>query len=157
MINLLLLFGNKCYVAWCVIFIIIFMINKIFLYFNIMQHTINTYEITFYFTKNIAGHAYLGFLYYDARFPQGFKQLSCELLKSKPSSKSGWSKIRKLTDKKQRVSNLLTLKRGTWWILQISWTLLRKKINELSRNEWIFIDNIRASSTFLLSAYRESS
>ena len=54
------------------------MINKIFLYFNIMQHTINTYEIMFYFTKNIAGHAYLGFLYYDARFPQSFKQLSCK-------------------------------------------------------------------------------
>ena len=44
------------------------MINKIFLYFNMMQHTINTYEITFGFTKNIAGHAYLGFLYYDAGF-----------------------------------------------------------------------------------------
>ena len=39
-------------------------------------------------------------------------------MEAKPSSKSWWSNARRLTDRKQRVSNIPALKRGTEWILE---------------------------------------
>ena len=45
-------------------------------------------------------------------------KMRSKLLESKPSSNSWWSKARRLTDRKQRVSNIPALKRGTEWILE---------------------------------------
>ena len=41
-----------------------------------------------------------------------------KLMEAKPSSKSWWSNARRLTDRKQRISNIPSLKRGTEWILE---------------------------------------
>ena len=41
-----------------------------------------------------------------------------KLLDAKPSSKAWWANARRLTDRKQRVSNIPALKRGTEWILE---------------------------------------
>ena len=41
-----------------------------------------------------------------------------KLMEAKPSSKSLWSNAKRLTDRKQRVSNIPGLKRGTEWILE---------------------------------------
>ena len=45
-------------------------------------------------------------------------KMRSKLLESKPSSKSWCSKARRLTDRKQRVSNITALNRGTEWILE---------------------------------------
>ena len=60
-------------------------------------------------------------------------KMRAKLLESKPSSKSWWSKARRLTDRKQRVSNITALNRGTEWILEaeekqtVSWVLSKQK------------------------------
>ena len=41
-----------------------------------------------------------------------------KLMDAKPSSKTWWANARRLTDRKQRVSNIPALKRGTEWILE---------------------------------------
>ena len=45
------------------------------------------------------------------------RKMRTKLMEAKPSSKSWWANARRLTDRKQRVSNIPALKRGTDWIL----------------------------------------
>ena len=45
-------------------------------------------------------------------------KMRTKLLDAKPSSKAWWSNARRLTDRKQRLSNIPALKRGTEWILE---------------------------------------
>ena len=45
-------------------------------------------------------------------------KMRVKLVEAKPSSKSWWSNARRLTDRKQRVSNIPALKNGTEWILE---------------------------------------
>ena len=47
-----------------------------------------------------------------------FEKMRLKLLEAQPSSKSWWSNARRPKDRKQRVSNIPTLKRGTEWILE---------------------------------------
>ena len=45
-------------------------------------------------------------------------KMPVKLVEAKPSSKSWWSNARRLTNRKQRVSNIPALKNGTEWILE---------------------------------------
>ena len=45
-------------------------------------------------------------------------KMQTKLLEAKPSLKNWWSNVRRLTDRKQRVSNIPALKQGTEWILE---------------------------------------
>ena len=46
------------------------------------------------------------------------RKMRTKLMEAQPASKSWWSNARRLTDRKQRVSNIPALKCGTEWILE---------------------------------------